>query len=79
MVVYDYDSSVILIKAMENRQNTINRKCIWNIIQQPRNQSFKPRFQKLDNKSSNILIQSLQVKNIVFQLVPSNMHQRNAF
>ena len=39
---------------------------------------LKPYFQKNYNKATNILIQILQYKNIDFQLVPPNMHWRNA-
>ena len=39
---------------------------------------LKARFQKFDNEASNILIQIFQDKNIGFQLMPPNMHQRNA-
>ena len=46
-------------------------------MKQPLKEGLKLQPQNLDNKASNILIQSVQDKKC-FQLVPPNMRQRNA-
>jgi hypothetical protein len=39
---------------------------------------LKPKLQKLDNEASKELLQFIQDEDIDYQVVPSNMHRRNA-
>ena len=78
MVVYEYDINSILAESMKNcevKYFSNSYKKLYNILS---TKVLKPRFQKLYNEASNILIESLQDENIDFQLVPTNMHRRNA-
>ena len=77
MGMYDYDINSILteaIKYCEAQSITNSYETLHNSLS---TKGLKPRFQKLDNEASKILIQSLQDKNIDFQLVPPNIHWRN--
>ena len=64
---------------MKNREGKLIANTYEKLYNSLSTKGLRPRFQKLDNEASNILIQILQDKNIDFQLVPPNMHRRNAY
>ena len=63
---------------MKNREGQSIINAYGTLYNNLETKGLKPRFQKINNEASNILIQSLQDKNIVFQSVPPNMHRRNS-
>ena len=78
MVIYDCDRNSIPMKSMKNCDTQsigISYEKLYNSLV---TKGFKPRQQNFDYGASKLLIQSLQDKNIEFQLVPPNIHCRNA-
>ena len=78
VVVYDYDSNAIVFEAIKSRQSKeileAFKKCETKIA----TNTNKPDLYVLDNEASNDLKNSLVHNNQSFELVPPNIHRRNA-
>ena len=78
MVIYNYDSNSILTEAIKDLEGKSIVNAYETLYNRLTTNGLKQRFQKPENKYSNILIKSLQDENLDFQLVPPNIHRRNA-
>ena len=78
MVAYVYDPNAILVEPMKYRKEHEIIRDYGVIHQRLQQHKFKPRFQRLDNEASTTFQADLSAKKIDFQLVPPNIHRRNA-
>jgi hypothetical protein len=78
MVLYDYDSNIILAQPIKDRTAPELLKSFQVMEQELVARGLKPRLMKLDNEASKLLKTSLHQQNITFQLVPPYSHQRNS-
>ena len=67
--MYDYDSNSILTETMKTREVKSMNNSYKKLYNSLATKGLKSRFQKLNNKYSNISIESLQYKITGFQLV----------
>ena len=78
VVLYDYDSNAIVFGPIKSRQSkeilTAFQKCEMEIA----TNKTKPHTYVLDNEASSELKHSLLKNNQLYELVPPNMHRRNA-
>ena len=78
MVVYDYDSSGILVHPLKNRTVGEITKAWQHLHARLERHSNAPRLYILDNEISYEFKTSLQKKQVSFQLVLPHVHRRNA-
>jgi hypothetical protein len=78
LVLYEYDGNVILVEPMRNRMASEHLRAYNKLHQQLCDRGFRPQLQKLDNEASTLITQIMRTKGIDFQLIPPNMHRRNA-
>ena len=78
MVVYDYDSSSILVTSLKNRTAGEITKAGTSIHDRLAKHGNAPKLYILDNEVSFEFKTALQKRQLAFQLVPSHVHCRNA-
>jgi hypothetical protein len=78
LIIYDYDSHSILAETMKNRSAQEHVRAYNKRYHYLCARGFRPLLQKLDNEASTLLKNQMRLHNIDFQLVPPNMHRRNA-
>mmetsp|Transcript_8669 Transcript_8669/g.12595 ORF Transcript_8669/g.12595 Transcript_8669/m.12595 type:complete len:139 (+) Transcript_8669:1-417(+) len=78
LIVYDYDSNAILQHPLRNKSGKDIMEGYMTIIQSLTAKGLKPRLQTMANKASTALQQNPTSLNINFQLVPPQVHRRNA-
>ena len=78
MVVYDFDSNMIIDKPIKNRQaaTTCDEFLKMHRILKPRGNDLKVYI--MYNECSSDLEESTNRNNINFQLAPTNMHGQNS-
>jgi hypothetical protein len=78
MILYDYDSNVILAQPIKDRTSPELLRAFQVMEQELVARGLKPKYMKLDNEASKLLKTYLHQQNITFQLVPPYRHRRNA-
>jgi hypothetical protein len=77
MIVYDYDSTAILAEPIKTRSK---QEMLWaysKLHKYLTGRGLKPQLQKLDNKCSAALKQSMRMANVDLQLVSPYDHHQN--
>lgn len=78
LVAYDYDSNAILVEALPNRQKATITKAWKSINDTLAKSGAQPVIYVMDNEASTELKDAMKSKNIKYELVPPNIHRRNA-
>ncbi len=78
LVVYNYDSNAILVELLKYRNGTKIKNPYLAIINRLTTHGCAPSTFILDNEVSTNLLTTFRNKNIHFQLVPPEVHRRNA-
>jgi hypothetical protein len=78
MIIYDYDSDVILAQPIKDRTTPELLKAFQVMEQELVARVLKPKLMKLDNEASKLLKTYLHQQNITFQLVSPYSHRRNS-
>jgi hypothetical protein len=78
MILYDYDSNVILAQPIKDRTSHELLRAFQVMEQELVARGLKPKLMKLDNEASKLLKTYLHQQNITFQLVPQYSHRRNS-
>ena len=78
MVLYDYDSNAILAEPMKSRTGDELTRVYTKLHTYLTERGHRPRLQKLDNEAPASLKIFLRTHNVDYQLVPPNVHRRNA-
>jgi hypothetical protein len=78
MILYDYDSNVILAQPIKDRTAPELLRAFQFMEQELVNRGIKPKLMKLDNEASTLLKDYLHQQDITFQLVPPYSHRRNS-
>jgi hypothetical protein len=78
LIMYDYDSNAILTEPIKSRSGGGILRAYKNLFEYLQQRGFKPRTHWLDNEASNALKDYNTQQDVVYQLVPPNMHRRNA-
>jgi hypothetical protein len=78
MILYDYDSNVILAQPIKDRTAFELLKAFQVMEQELVARGLKPKLMKLDNEASQLLKTYLHQQHITFQLVPPYSHRRNS-
>ena len=78
LVVYDYDSSGILVEPLKNRQAAEITKAWMAIHNRLSRHGNSPQLYILDNEVSFEFKAALRKRNVQYQLVPPHVHRRNA-
>jgi hypothetical protein len=77
LILYDYDSNIILSAPMKNRGDKEMVRTFDILIQSLILRGLKPLLRRLDNESSLALRNYLTKQGITYQLAPPHIHQRN--
>jgi hypothetical protein len=77
MILYDYDSNVILAQPIKDRTAPELLRAFQVMEQELVARGLTPKLMKLDNEASTLLKTYLHQHNITFQLVPPYSHRRN--
>jgi hypothetical protein len=77
MVLYNYDSNVILATSMKSRTAQDLVAAYNELHQQLLDGGVKPVLEQLDNEISTVLIKSFKDKEIEYQLASPNDHRLN--
>jgi hypothetical protein len=77
MVLYNYDSNVILAETMKSRKAPDLVAAYNKLHQQLLDGGVKPVLQRLDNEISRVLIKAIKDKGIDYQLASPHDHQLN--
>ena len=78
LVCYSYDGNTILAEPLKNRSAPEMIR-VWKKVNNTlASAGIEPKISILNNEISNEYKQTLQSKNITFQLVPPHIHRRNA-
>jgi hypothetical protein len=77
MVLYNYDSNVILAETMKSRKAPDLVAAYNELHQQLLDGGVKPVLQRLDNEISRILIKAIKDKGIDYQLASPHDHRLN--
>jgi hypothetical protein len=77
LILYDYDSNIVLYAPMKNRGDKEMVRSFDFLIQSLVIQDLKPHLQRLDNEASLALRNYLTQQGITYQLAPPHIHQRN--
>jgi hypothetical protein len=77
LILYDYDSNIILSAPMKNRGDKEMVRAFDLLIQSLILRGLKPLLQRLDNEASLDLRNYLTKQGITYQLAPPHIHQRN--
>jgi hypothetical protein len=78
LLIYDYDSNAILVDILRTRQASEIKSSWIKLHTQLQNGGTAPKIYILDNECSTDLKSTMVKHNIEFQLVPPDMHRRNA-
>jgi hypothetical protein len=78
MILYDYDSNVILAQPIKDRTSPELLKAFQIMEQELVAKGLKPKLMKLDSEASKLLETYLHQQDITFQLVPPYSHGRNS-
>jgi hypothetical protein len=78
MILYDYDSNVILAQPIKYRTAPELLKAFQFMEQELVARGLKPKLMKLDNEASKLLKTYLHQQVFTFQLVPPYSHIRNS-
>jgi hypothetical protein len=78
MILYDYDSNVILAQPIKDRTAPELLKDFQVMEQELVARGLKPILMKLDNEASKLLKTHLHQQDIKFQLVPPYSHRQNS-
>ena len=78
LVIYDYDSNAILVEVLKSRSGTDIKNAYMSIYTKLASRGCAPRTFILDNEISSELTQAFTKKKIKYQLVPPEVHRRNA-
>ena len=78
MVMYDYDSNVILVEPIKNRQESTIRDVFLNVHKIIKERGSDPKGCIMNNECYGDLKEAMQKYEIDLQLDPPHMHRRNA-
>jgi hypothetical protein len=78
MILYDYDSNVILAQPIKYRTSPELLKAFQVMEHELVARGLKPKLMKLDNEASKMLKTYLHQQDITFQFVPPYSHRRNS-
>ena len=78
LVIYHYDSNAILVRTLKNRIAPEIKSAYMSIYDMLRNRGCTPSTFILDNETSKTLLNAFEKERITYQLVPPNIHRRNA-
>ena len=78
LIVYDYDSNMILAEPMKSRSGAEYLAAYQKIHTLLTSRGLKPQMQKLDNEASTALQQFMHEEAIDYQLAPPHVHRTNA-
>ena len=78
LVIYDYDSNVILAEPLKSRVAREIKRGFLKLNETLARRGCQPKIYILDNEASNELKNSLLKYDIKYQLVPPHIHRRNA-
>lgn len=78
LVVYDYDSNAILVELLKSRNGTDIKTAYMKIYDKLAQRGCAPKVFILDNEVSTELTSAFTKKKIQYQLVPPDVHRRNA-
>ena len=78
LVIYDYDSNAILVEVLKSRSGTDIKNAYMSIYSKLASRGCAPRAFILDNEISAELTNAFANKKITYQLVPPEVHRRNA-
>jgi hypothetical protein len=78
LVFYDFDSNFIHVEPMPNKKGPAILAAYARAHTLFSSRGLKPQLQKLDNEASEALKAHMTEQDIDFQLVPPNIHRRNA-
>ena len=77
-IMYDWDSNIILAKAIPNRQAATIKKAWEELYQKLTIHGHEVKHFMIDNEISKDLVKAFKKYNIQYQLVPPHIHRRNA-
>jgi hypothetical protein len=77
LILYDYDSNIVLSAPMKNRGDKYMVRAFDLLIQSLIIRGLKPSLKRLDNEASLALRNYLTKKGIDYQLAPSHIRRRN--
>jgi hypothetical protein len=69
---------MIFAEPMQSRTGAEHLKAYKQVHKTLCDRGLKPQLQKMNNEASKALLQFMHAKQVDYQLVPPNMHQRNA-
>jgi hypothetical protein len=78
MILYDYDSNAIFAEPLRNRTAASILAAYKKLHARLCAAGFRPKLQRLDNECSSALKEFLIAEKVDYQLVPPNVHRRNA-
>lgn len=78
MVLYDYDSNVILAEGLSSRGQGELLRGYKELLGSLKRAGLQPRIQRLDNEASGQFKRFLDAQGIDYQLTPTSQHRRNA-
>jgi hypothetical protein len=78
MILYDYDSNVILAQPIKDRTAPELLKALQVMEKELVARGLRPKLMKLDNEASKLLKTYLHQQDITFQLVPPYSHIRSS-
>ena len=78
LVIYHYDSNAILVQNLKNRTAPEIKRAYLTIYNMLKTRGSAPDTFILDNETSTLLLNAFECERIQYQLVPPNIHHRNA-
>jgi hypothetical protein len=78
MILYDYDSNIILSKPLKTRQASELTTAWTSLHDQLQSNGYAPELHILDNECSDELKKAFKKYSVAFQCVPPHVHRRNA-
>ncbi|KAI2488787.1 hypothetical protein MHU86_25841 [Fragilaria crotonensis] len=78
LVLYDYDSNSILVAPLRSRTGPCILAGYQVLHARLVAAGLRPKLQRLDNECSTALKQFMSAEDVDYQLVPPNLHRRNA-
>ena len=76
-LLYDYESNYMTINAIPSRTKHQLQKVYKERVQLLKSRGLKPRLQRLDNETSQLIQEFMKQENIQYQLTPAGSHRRN--
>ena len=77
MVTYSYDSNAILVRPLKTRGGSELVEAVQSIHQYLAQRGYKPKHHIMDNETSTQMKNYMKSENVIFQLVPPNLHRVN--